>query len=390
MVRILLRTLILLPALTAGLPLAAYAAGRTLTDRFHLAQFLYWAPGLWLLAAGTVLTIVFLIAHALSRASRRGVPERWASRVLLVALVAGWMHLGLAEAHIHRALTPSRTITSPQRPDTTAQTLRVLHWNATSPDVVPRPALLLPLLGRFDPDVLLTTAAMAPHQFAAVVQDLPSSLHVARRGMLVIVSKRPIVDATTLSLGLADPVSAAFVSPRPGALPPAPDDFRANWEMLYNSYGPGLGLQRRQFRNADPGFLTVIRLAPLAEGQPPIVLWHVDLPSDPLRSKWQLAGTVARRIAELTPGTPLAIVGDFNIPRGSASLRRAFGPFESAFDQVAWGLDPTWPRRSPVLQIDQALLPPPGRALGWCTFDPGVSDHRAIVVDVSLSGRPVP
>ncbi|MFN0011016.1 MAG: endonuclease/exonuclease/phosphatase family protein [Phycisphaerales bacterium] len=390
MVRIVLRILLLLPGIAACLPLAAYAAGRTFTDRFHIAQFMYWAPGLWLLGGGTALTVVFLVAHALSRASRRGVPERWASRVLVVALLAGWGHYGLAEAHVHRALARSRTIVGAERPQTTGETLRVVQWNATSPDVVPRPTLLLPLLARFDPDVLLATAAMAPHQYAAVIQDLPRNLHATRSGGLVVVSKRPILDATTHPLGLADPVSAAFVQPRPGALPPAPDELRANWETLYNSYGPELGLQRRQFRNADPGFLTIIRLAPRAEGQAPLVLWHVDLPSDPLRSKWQLARTVAGRIAELTRGTPLLIIGDFNIPRGSASLRRAFGAVESAFDQIGWGIEPTWPRRSPVLQIDQALLPRPLQASGWGTFDPGVSDHRAIIVDLNLSGPGVP
>ena len=395
-VRLLFRTLFLCFAALAGTVLAVYATGRIFTDRFHATQFLSWVPGMWLLAFATLCALVFSAGRLLSRAARLGVPERWAGRLLLVALVVGWCHFAFIEARVQRAFSgPPRIVDSarPAAPQGRAA-LRVMQWNATSPDVVPRPALLLPLLHRFDPDVLFACIAMAPHQLESVVSELPARLHTARRGMVLAVSKRPILDMTTYPLGLADPVSGAFVPPRPGALPPAPDRLHAEWETFYNSYGPLVGLQRRQFRNADPGFLTVLRLAPLAQDGEPLVLWHFDLPSDPLRSKWLAAGHISTRLTQPAPpgpdgapasfGLPALIIGDFNTPRGAASLRRAFASYSSVFDAVGKSPGATWPRRFPLLQIDQALAPAATLPLGWGSVDPGEGDHLAIIVDVGL------
>ena len=395
MVRLLFRAVFLAFALAAGVLLAFYAAGRVFSDRFHITQFLSWSPGVWLLAPATIATVLFSLGRLLSRAARLGVIERWAGRLLGVALVAGWLHFALIEARVQRFVGGTPRLTGVLRAPAPSgrAVLRIMQWNATSPDVVPRPALLKPLLADFEPDVMFACVAMAPHQLQSVVSDLPPELHTRRQGLVLVVSKRPILDMASFPLGLADPVSAAFVPPRPGSLPPAPDALHAQWETLYNSYGPMLGLRRRQFRNADPGFVTQVRLGPAVEGDDPVVLWHVDLPSDPLRSKWLSAEQIAARLRGLTqpaPGTlapalspPDVVIGDFNTPRGAASIRRAFGPLVSVFDAVTWGSGATWPRHAPLLQIDQALVAPGTLPLGWGSVDPGEGDHLAIVVDVS-------
>ncbi len=395
MVRLLFRSAFLTLALAAGLLLCAHAAGRVFTDRFHAVQFLWWLPALALVIPATALWALFALGRLLSPAARTGVPERWAGRILPVALLAAWGHFVFLEFRLHRTRSAPPPITSADRTTgadpATPLPLRVMQWNATSPDVVPRPGLLQPLLARFDPDVAFACVAMAPHQLESVVSGLPPGLHARRAGLVLVVSRLPILDLRAFSLGLADPVSGAFIPPRPGALPPAPDQLRANWETLYNSYGPLVGLRRRQFRNADPGWLTVARLQPPTPGAPPLEIWHIDLPSDPLRSKWSLGGAVAARLAQLTrtpspdsPGTPALIIGDFNIPRGSASLGRAFPGLTSAFDQAGRGLGPTWPRLRPVLQLDQVFLPRGARCLAWGQADPGEGDHRAIIADVLL------
>ena len=395
MVRLLFRAVFLAFALAAGAFLAIYAAGRVFTDRFHITQFLSWAPGAWLLGSATIATVIFVLGRLLSRAARLGVPERWAGRVLGVALIAAWLHFSLVEVRVQRWLSGPAPLTGVLRATAPPgrAVLRIMQWNATSPDVVPRPALLKPLLADFEPDVLFACVAMAPHQLQAVVSELAPELHTRRQGLVLVVSRWPILDMASYPLGLADPGSAAFVPPTPGSLPPAPDALHAQWETLYNSYGPMVGLQRRQFRNADPGFITQVRLAPAPEGEEPVVLWHVDLPSDPLRSKWLAAEQIAARLRELaqpalgTPATPLVapdvIIGDFNTPHGAASIRRAFGPLRSVFDSVAGGTGATWPRRAPLLQIDQALVGPGTLPLGWGSIDPGEGDHVAIVVDVA-------
>ena len=140
----------------------------------------------------------------------------------------------------------------------------------------------------------------------------------------------------------------------------------------------------------------------------PLVIWAIDLPSDPERARMSLAEHAGRAIAGWTGSArdergavvPMAagavgfpapdlIVGDFNIPRGSASLgaflRAAGAPgMHNAFDLGGVGWQRTWPRETPVWAIDQCFV---GERVGVRShevFDPGVGGHRAIVVTITL------
>lgn len=142
----------------------------------------------------------------------------------------------------------------------------------------------------------------------------------------------------------------------------------------------------------------------------PLVVWAIDLPSDPDTARAPLArraGEAIRawrggvhirrgeqRSTEPAPGvgfpTPDIVLGDFNIPRHSASLReflRASGAGEmrNAFDVGGVGWQRTWPRTTPVWAIDQCFVGPRLEVGSYATFDPGFGGHRAIVVAVTTA-----
>jgi endonuclease/exonuclease/phosphatase family metal-dependent hydrolase len=104
------------------------------------------------------------------------------------------------------------------------------------------------------------------------------------------------------------------------------------------------------------------------------------------------------RVATRDPGTgtfwaaeggfppPDLIVGDFNIPRGSASLRNLTADFVNAYSQGGFGPSGTWPRRWPLVHIDQAFVGSSLRAARYRVIDPGAGGHRMQIID--LRARP--
>ena len=83
---------------------------------------------------------------------------------------------------------------------------------------------------------------------------------------------------------------------------------------------------------------------------------------------------------------PLLIAGDFNTPRESIHFDGWRRNFREAFDSAGHGFAETWPTFFPALRLDQCWLAPRWRAvhteLGWSLL----SDHRAIVVDLTPGG----
>ena len=91
-----------------------------------------------------------------------------------------------------------------------------------------------------------------------------------------------------------------------------------------------------------------------------------------------------QRETDAKPGfpTPDLIVGDCNTPRGSASLAIVAGSMSQAFDQAGRGFEATWPRKTPIIAIDQAFVGPRLRAVGYDIVDLGAAQHRAEVIDL--------
>ena len=129
-----------------------------------------------------------------------------------------------------------------------------------------------------------------------------------------------------------------------------------------------------------------------------LVIWVVDLPSNAGLHREEVM-RVARNLVERGPATgqledgtafpaPTLIVGDFNTPRGSASLRALVGDRESAFGQAGVGPSATWPRPIEQLAIDLVFVANSWRAHGYERVDLQHGLHRAVRVDVGPRRAP--
>lgn len=135
------------------------------------------------------------------------------------------------------------------------------------------------------------------------------------------------------------------------------------------------------------------------------VVWVVDLPSDPTMPRAEVMRAAAGALATYEgPATapdnlgrwvsaplpegergfpePDLIIGDFNTPRGSRSLRTLVGEASSTHTQAGLGPGGTWMRGLPLWAIDQAYTGERVRAVRTRVVDPGMSEHRMLVVDL--------
>lgn len=166
------------------------------------------------------------------------------------------------------------------------------------------------------------------------------------------------------------------------------------------------------------------------------VVWLMDLPSDPTLSRqnvtrqalaamdaWKGVATVrvppdpnkpdapaewanvsAEQLGRKGFPTPDLVIGDFNIPRGSRSLKNLVGDMANAYDQAGAGYTATYPRKVPfaqldgpglisfvrwlvpsdvpVFHIDQAFVAPGLHATRYRTMNLGYGTHWAQLVEV--------
>jgi vancomycin resistance protein VanJ len=88
--------------------------------------------------------------------------------------------------------------------------------------------------------------------------------------------------------------------------------------------------------------------------------------------------------------TPVVVAGDFNTPPRGLVYQRLESRLDDTFVQAGSGFGYSWPSNMPVLQIDHIFLGK-GAVAQNCFVPSGLaSDHRPMVVDVSLVGRPRP
>ncbi|MBL8758695.1 MAG: endonuclease/exonuclease/phosphatase family protein, partial [Phycisphaerae bacterium] len=237
---------------------------------------------------------------------------------------------------------------------------------------------LPPILGRFDPDIMLFAMALSPAQTQTVMSQVSPQYTQHSFGFFHVLSRVPLRHAQSFSLRLARDLPAGLDRGDPRQIAPPPDETRHTFEYVYNVAARQLGLPPRFFRNTDPGSILVLRFDGPNRLARELVVWYIDLPSDPFLAKAVLAEQVVRRMAEIVRDTgtePDFIVGDFNIPRDSASLVRIAGQRRSAFDDAGWGFFSTWPRARPALHIDHMFMSGAWRCVAYQREDPGRSDH---------------
>jgi hypothetical protein len=199
--------------------------------------------------------------------------------------------------------------------------------------------------------------------FAALGARLGGDGRVIRDWPINIVSRWPVVRHGVTELGFTSPVAV-----EPG---------------LRDEHGPA---------PTDPGHAMFVELEVGAPLNRNVVVWVVDLPSDPELHRPEMMERARERIeAWVGPYAqgfpePDVLIGDFNTPRGSWSLtilrRRPGFVMADAHAQGGVGASATWPADRPVLHIDQCFLAPGVRAARYAAEDGGDTRHRMQVVDV--------
>lgn len=86
---------------------------------------------------------------------------------------------------------------------------------------------------------------------------------------------------------------------------------------------------------------------------------------------------------------PTVVAGDFNISVFSPTYQAIFEQPRLTACRRGFGLQPTWPRFFPpmFIPIDHAFVNPGFRTVRFQTLDQGYSDHKAVVVDLALTGQ---
>lgn len=335
-----------LAAWVGVLVLVVFGVGRVLTDQHHWSQYLWWVPASWTLAAAWGLLALSTI---LSLGSTR-LGGAFVRPFLLVGALAatGWVAFG--EWHLERLAFPVR---SP------GPAVRVAHWNlsANAPG-----GDLSGFIAAREPDVAFVMNARYDDDRAAMVEGLRAlagegdgESHFLQRGRMMVASRLPIVG---YGVAVLEKLEA------PGDWPTSHDAGQVAFvELDASGRFPGLGR--------------------------PLVVWVVDLPSDPNLWRMELTRAAARAVGRwsgpvqrpdeggrLRPVAatgpfpdPDVVVGDFNTPRGSASLRGLVGAMREAHAASGAGPDASFRARyygfGPGWHIDLAFVGDGWRASGY-------------------------
>lgn len=337
------------------LPLGlAWAASRAITDRFEWSQWLWWIPSPIYLAA-----IAALIAPALILAPRRA--ARPLGLAAIGALTAGLAHLLILDWRL-----PSRHDAHLGPP------LRILFWNPS----LPRGGGIADRILTAQADIAII-ANPPLRDDGLSISDLDTAMgegaSVIATGNAVIATRFPVHRWGGTTLGLRGRV------PRIGHTGDGPD----HW--------------------IDPGHASFVEFDTTGPLGRPIVVWIIDLPSDPALPRAEITRTAAARTAafdgptwtraegdrflreDRDPGFPPPdlIIGDFNIPRGSWSLRAITAGLDDAYTRAGRGPMGTWPRANPIHHLDQAFISANWNVARYHALDPGIGLHRMIVLEIT-------
>lgn len=346
--------------------LVAWGTGRVLTDEHRWSQYLYWVPTAWVVTGVLGLCALSWISGRLATRLSGDILRPVVTLGALGAL--GWM--GLVE---WRGTNLVRASVDPGRPS-----LRVVFWNNSSKirltgadeGLAALGAGLLivtnPTTGEADRAGLLEVLAETGDGQAG--GDTP--VHVLDRWEVCVGSRLPIVGYGEVLMARSEGADETWRTGSFGG--------RAMFlELDASEEFPGLGR--------------------------PLVVWMFDLPSDPGLHKMEPA-RIARTVTERFTGPvyrpdasggvvastdtvdgfppPDVVVGDFNTPRGSASVRTIVGNMESAHAQGGFGPDYTWEQPWAWWAIDLMFVGQGWRARRFDAVGLEGHAHAAIVGDI--------
>jgi hypothetical protein len=382
----------------AGLGLAlwiVWAFSRTVSDAWRWSQYLYWVPQeAYLIGALVLLFGAFVCARLGGFAPSRKRRAAWCSRAALGVVVL------ILIAHTLFVRWRVINLATRAAPRATPAAIRVMNWNCTA---VERTEQIVTPLNTVDPDLAVL---VNPHSgvvwrdvtraFGAWNESRSSFDKPAAESWdngIIVLSRFAITREASISLGI------------PSAPDLDPDEERA----------PGA--------RADPGRAAFFELDTRAKLGHTLIVWVIDMPSDPRIARTTMMTRAARAIADWTgpirvrddlgrwhsePSnlrgfpTPDLVMGDFNTPRGSASIRRLVKDMTNAFDRAGVGYVASWPRRPmpwpistrwpllgrgglAIFHLDQMFLGPSLDALRYDIVDPGFGYHRMQVAELIAS-----
>ncbi len=108
----------------------------------------------------------------------------------------------------------------------------------------------------------------------------------------------------------------------------------------------------------------------------PLHIIAVDLPSNPLRSRMEIARTARRWLDKQSNLETDIALGDFNMRRNSAALQLLFPRLDHAWTLGGAGWGPTFPRLLPMYHIDHILVADWLQVQRDETINPGIGRHR--------------
>jgi len=362
--------------LSAGLLLGLWVIGVFVSDRFRWSQpisfvprqFLVWPAGIaWCVFAGTSLAYVVFKPMGEGvpwRSERRG-RSRFPRLLGKLRAITGVLVL-LITAHLI-GIEWRWPMNASRPPPTPTERLRIMHWNVgwshpveVADSIIARQADLVIVVNP------LTRTDLA-WDFTTLGQRMGEGTRVIRDWPINVLSRFPIRRWGVTELGFTARVNVL-------------EEIRSTTEST----------------PIDPGHAMFVELEAGPPMSRPLVVWIIDLPSDPLLHRAALARQARQRIeAWIGPNAqrfpePDILIGDFNIPARSASLsqlrRRPGYLMQDAHALAGVGPDGTYQlsglRRSVWLHIDQCFVKPGLNVARYSIQDGGDTRHLMQVVDL--------
>jgi len=256
-----------------------------------------------------------------------GLWKRWRRRAILLWSIV--LVIAIAQLVLRESRRSGGAVAS-------AEAITIVHWNTAAPSSPEQPAhvqRVIDILG----DITVLSDAWGLRTSPPLLSSLPEDMITLSVGRFTVLTRLPVIEARPILAN--DDIDAAIL--------------------------------RIDCRH------TLGRV---------LVIYAIDLPSDPGLARWKAAARIRALFDGVTAPAPDIVVGDFNVPRGSASLRRIFPNMHHAWDEGGHGFGATFPRRFPIYHIDHTLLEPGLACAQYDLVDAGVGRHRVqratIVVSV--------